>query len=122
MNGTRRALSLFSGAGGLDLGVEAAGYDVAYAVENDATAVTTLNANRKRWFPQLAEVTPLDITALDPKAVMRDLGLGAGDLDLLVGGPPCVAVHASRRARWGCPHTSATTSTRNLARCIALVL
>jgi len=95
MNGTRRALSLFSGAGGLDLGVEAAGYDVAYAVENDATAVTTLNANRKRWFPQLAEVTPLDITALDPKAVMRDLGLGAGDLDLLVGGPPCVAFSKS---------------------------
>ena len=90
-----RALSLFSGAGGLDLGVEAAGYDVVYAVENDATAVRTLNENRERWFPALAPVTPLDITALDPAAVMHNLGIAPGDLNLLVGGPPCVAFSKS---------------------------
>jgi len=89
------AISLFSGAGGLDLGVEQAGYDVVYAIEHDPIAVATLNLNRARWFPELAEVEPLDITQLDPLAIMADLELEAGDIDLLVGGPPCVAFSKS---------------------------
>ena len=48
------AVSLFSGAGGLDLGVEAAGYRVVYAMENDVTAIATLNRNRAIWFPRYA--------------------------------------------------------------------
>jgi DNA (cytosine-5)-methyltransferase 1 len=90
-----RAVSLFAGAGGLDLGVERAGYSVIHAVENDATAVATMNRNRARFFPTLAEVEPLDITTLDPLAVMTELGVVAGDIDLLVGGPPCVAFSKS---------------------------
>ena len=93
--GSRRAVSLFSGAGGLDLGVERAGYSVIYAVENDPTAVATLNRNRPRWYPELAEVTPLDITKLDPEDVLATLGAEPGDIDLLVGGPPCVAFSKS---------------------------
>jgi DNA (cytosine-5)-methyltransferase 1 len=89
------AFSLFAGAGGLDLGVEAAGYEVVYAVDNEAPAVETLNRNRDRWFPSLPETEPLDITQLEPRDVMRDLGLAAGDVDLLVGGPPCVAFSKS---------------------------
>jgi hypothetical protein len=65
-----RAVSLFSGAGGLDIGVERAGYAVAFAVENDPTAVATLNRNRARYFPALGEVAALDITTLDPLRVM----------------------------------------------------
>jgi DNA (cytosine-5)-methyltransferase 1 len=90
-----RAFSLFTGAGGLDLGVEAAGYDVVYAIENDATAVKTLNRNRGVWFPTLPEVEPLDITTLKPRAVMKDLGIRRGEIDLLIGGPPCVAFSKS---------------------------
>jgi DNA (cytosine-5)-methyltransferase 1 len=89
----RRAVSLFAGAGGLDLGVEAAGYSVVYAVENDAVAVETLNRNRPRWFPALDAVLPLDITKLDPQIVMDEIG--PGEIDLLVGGPPCVAFSKS---------------------------
>jgi DNA (cytosine-5)-methyltransferase 1 len=90
-----RAVSLFSGAGGLDLGVEQAGYEILYAVEHDPIAVATLNLNRARWFPRLPEVEPLDITRLEPRLVMRDLELEAGEVDLLVGGPPCVAFSKS---------------------------
>ena len=89
------AFSLFAGAGGLDLGVEAAGYKVIYAVENDPQAVATLNQNRDRFFSELPETLPLDITQTDPKAVMREIGLKKGELDLLVGGPPCVAFSKS---------------------------
>jgi DNA (cytosine-5)-methyltransferase 1 len=93
--GALRAFSLFTGAGGLDLGVEGAGYSVISAIENDPTAVHTLNLNRERFFPALPEVEPMDITQLDPQAVMRDLGIGPGEVDLLVGGPPCVAFSKS---------------------------
>ena len=90
-----RAFSLFAGAGGLDLGVEAAGYSCVFAVEYDRVAVETLNQNRAAWFPGLPEVTPLDITQLAPRALMRELDLAPGDIDLLVGGPPCVAFSKS---------------------------
>ncbi len=39
------AISLFSGAGGLDLGVEAAGYRVTAAVEHDQDAALTMEKN-----------------------------------------------------------------------------
>lgn len=89
------ALSLFAGAGGLDIGVEGAGFDVLFAVEYDERAVETLNLNRERYFTKLAPVEPLDITKLQPQDVMRQLGLKQGELDLLVGGPPCVAFSKS---------------------------
>jgi len=89
------AFSLFAGAGGLDLGVEQAGYRVLYAVENDPVAVETLNRNRASFFPDLPETEPLDITALDPRHVMKAIGLRKGDIGLLVGGPPCVAFSKS---------------------------
>src|SRR6266571_2301051 len=89
------AFSLFAGAGGLDLGVEQAGYRVIYAVENDPVAVETLNRTRAAFFPDLAETSPLDITTLDPRDVMRQLSLKKGETDLLVGGPPCVAFSKS---------------------------
>src|SRR5579859_2956248 len=87
----RRAVSLFSGAGGLDLGIERAGYSVVFGVENDQTAVATLNRNRATWYPRLGEVAPLDITTLDPEDVLALLDVRPGEIDLLVGGPPCVA-------------------------------
>jgi DNA (cytosine-5)-methyltransferase 1 len=89
------AFSLFTGAGGLDLGVESAGYNVIFAIESDPIAVKTLNLNRKRFFPYLPEVDPLDITQLDPKAVMEEMRIARGEIDLLVGGPPCVAFSKS---------------------------
>jgi DNA (cytosine-5)-methyltransferase 1 len=89
------AFSLFAGAGGLDLGVERAGFRVIAAVENEPNAVDTLNANRFDHFRSLAKVESVDITAADPQMVLREVGLKAGDVDLLVGGPPCVAFSKS---------------------------
>jgi DNA (cytosine-5)-methyltransferase 1 len=42
-------VSLFSGAGGLDLGFELEGFEVAEAVEIDSACVATLRRNRPRW-------------------------------------------------------------------------
>jgi DNA (cytosine-5)-methyltransferase 1 len=91
----RTAFSLFSGAGGLDLGVEQAGFDVTFAIESDPVAVSTLNLNRNVFFKTLPMTETMDITNEHPQSLMRKAGMRKGDVDLLVGGPPCVAFSKS---------------------------
>jgi DNA (cytosine-5)-methyltransferase 1 len=81
------AISLFAGAGGLDLGVEAAGFDIRAAVEYDRDAALTMEKN----FPKLASpVIQKNIIETTTDEVMRAAGLRKGQRpDLLVGGPPC---------------------------------
>lgn len=81
------AISLFSGAGGLDLGAEQAGYVVAAAVERDQDAATTMEKN----FTHLASpVIQTDILDVPTRDILRAAGLkGRERPDLLIGGPPC---------------------------------
>lgn len=81
------AISIFSGAGGLDLGVEAAGYRVTAAVEHDPDAAQTMEKN----FHHLAgPVIRQDILEVPTRELLRRAGLTRrARPDLLVGGPPC---------------------------------
>jgi DNA (cytosine-5)-methyltransferase 1 len=81
------ALSLFSGAGGLDLGIEAAGFQTAAAVEINEDAADTMEKN----FPGLANpVIRQSILDVPTREILRAAGLkGRERPDLLVGGPPC---------------------------------
>lgn len=81
------AISLFSGAGGLDLGVEQAGYQVRAAVERYSDATATMEKN----FPHLAAaVIRADILDVPTADILHAAGLwGTARPDLLVGGPPC---------------------------------
>lgn len=78
------AISLFAGAGGLDVGVDGAGFRTICAVELDAHCVSTLHRNARG-----KTVWQVDVRALDPAGVAASLNLKAGDLALLHGGPPC---------------------------------
>lgn len=84
------ALSLFSGAGGLDLGASWAGFEILAHVEIDPHCCATLRswAKRERSRTRIVEA---DINTINPTTLMSDLHLEAGDLDLLMGGPPCQA-------------------------------
>lgn len=82
---TRSVVSLYSGAGGLDLGLEAAGLEVVLCVELDSDCRATLARNRPDW--TLSD--PGDIFELDPETVLRQLSLRPRDLAVVAGGPPC---------------------------------
>jgi DNA (cytosine-5)-methyltransferase 1 len=78
------AIDLFSGCGGLTLGLKLAGFSVKAAVENDPLAVRTYKANHRR-----VRVCAGDIRAVKARTLMKELGMKPGDLDLLAGCPPC---------------------------------
>jgi len=81
------AISLFSGAGGLDLGVEAAGFRVTAAVEHDTDAALTMEKN---FYHLASPVIRRDILQVPTREILQRAGLSQGQRsDLLVGGPPC---------------------------------
>ncbi|MCU7937076.1 MAG: DNA (cytosine-5-)-methyltransferase [Candidatus Thiodiazotropha sp. (ex Dulcina madagascariensis)] len=81
----RTVLSLYTGAGGLDLGLEAAGFEPVFCVEIDEDARQTIAVNRPRW--QLAE--PGDIHKIRAADLLEQAKLNPGELSLLSAGPPC---------------------------------
>lgn len=85
---TLKALSLFSGAGGMDIGVIQAGFEILASIEIDPYACETLRANISRE-RRRTKVYEEDIRKIDPASLMGELGLSEGELDLLFGGPPC---------------------------------
>lgn len=84
------AVSLFSGAGGMDLGVMQAGFEIIAYVEIDPHCCETLRAAAIRE-NRRTRVIEDDIRKIDPVQLMGDLCLKPGELDLLCGGPPCQA-------------------------------
>lgn len=94
-------LSLFSGAMGLDLGLEKTGrYRFLACLEKEPVFCDTIRLNRdKGRLPAQLKIYEGDIAAFDPHKIMRELSLKPGDLDLLVGGPPCQAFSTAGRRK-----------------------
>jgi DNA (cytosine-5)-methyltransferase 1 len=81
-----KALSFFSGALGLDLGLEQASIEILLTCEMDKACRETISLNR----PDTALIG--DLTQYSAKDIRENAGLGkAEDIDLVIGGPPCQA-------------------------------
>lgn len=102
-----RVGSLFSGAGGLDLGFSRLEpYQVVFHLDNDDTAVETLRANSVRdgLLDENATIVNADVTEYVrdyPENVGEDQFLPPSEIDFLVGGPPCQPFSAAARRSGG---------------------
>ncbi len=77
-------IDLFAGVGGLSLGAARAGFNLSLAVELDEHAM----AAHRRNFPNCKHLQK-DISKLTGEDLLREAELEPGELDGLVGGPPC---------------------------------
>lgn len=79
-----KLISLFSGAGGMDIGFHQAGFVTAVAVEQDSSCCQTLRRN----MPDVPVIEG-DITQIDTQTILHTAGLAPLEAALVVGGPPC---------------------------------
>lgn len=94
-----RTLSLFSGAGGLDIGFHDAGFQIVTSVELDKRFVATLQANSgENKYLGKAEVICDDIRNFSPPENFN--------VDFIIGGPPCQTFSAAGRRAAGVPGTT----------------
>jgi len=88
-------VSLYSGAGGLDIGLEWAGFETRVCIEYDSNACDTLRTNQNlahngvHKMLNKAFVLEEDIHNLSSEEILSVGGLKKGKVGLVVGGPPC---------------------------------
>lgn len=90
------AIDLFSGAGGFSLAAYNAGVDVLAAIEFDQNAAETHQKNLVERLGAPTQVFAQDITKVDIHSIMRYQGIKEGELDILLGGPPCQGFSSHR--------------------------
>lgn len=78
----RDVISLFSGAMGLDIGLEKAGLNITIGQDFDTNCVATMRANGHK-------VLCGDIRDINPEDLLNQVGMIRGEPFLICGGPPC---------------------------------
>ncbi len=92
-------VSLFSGAMGLDIGLEQTGrFRVVACVEKVPAFCESIRANKRagRLNHKLA-VFERDINDLQPEEILEATGLDVGEIDVIAGGPPCQSFSTAGR-------------------------
>ncbi|EGJ33707.1 MULTISPECIES: DNA cytosine methyltransferase [Moorena] len=95
------AISLFCGAGGCSLGFKQAGYSIVYANDKDAAAVETYRINFTESL-----CSNEDIDNLDFGQVLSEIVMKPGELDILIGGPPCQGFSTAGSRFWDDPRNN----------------
>ncbi len=97
-----KTLSLFSGAGGLDIGFHTAGYEIVACVEIESQYCKTLEANKGvgKTFNADARIICEDVRRFDAREFA-----GQG-VNCIIGGPPCQTFSAAGRRSGGVLGTS----------------
>lgn len=78
------SIDLFCGAGGITQGFRQVGYNCLYANDFMPEAIETFRHNHPSTLSECKSIEEVNATTL-----RKTLGIQKGDLDVLVGGPPC---------------------------------
>lgn len=95
------AIDLFSGAGGLCLGMKSAGVNVILSNELEADFAKTHEVN----FPEIRMLNR-DIATVDFRAELKSVGLEPGEVHIVAGGPPCQGFSTVGKKNFGDPRNS----------------
>lgn len=79
-----KAIDLFCGCGGISVGLRNVGFEIIAGIDIEKKYICSFKHN----FPN-AKALNVDITTISPRAFMDTIGIVEGEIDLLVGGPPC---------------------------------
>jgi DNA (cytosine-5)-methyltransferase 1 len=90
------AIDLFAGAGGFSLAAHQEDFKLLAAIEFDQNAAKTYQHNIVNRLGEKTDVIAQDINKVDVKAFVKSTGLKKGDLDLVMGGPPCQGFSSHR--------------------------
>ncbi|MCU5408229.1 DNA cytosine methyltransferase [Bacillus cereus] len=105
-------ISFFAGAGGLDMGIHKAGFDVRISVEIEPIYCETLRKNH----PHL-NVIQGDIMTYTKEQVLEQANLQDGEVDLMIGGSPCQSFStAGKRQAFSDPRGQAMLKFAELVR------
>lgn len=79
------AVSFFTGAGGLDMGIEKSGFDIKLCIEIEKKYCDTLKMNHPKW-----NINNVDIMKYNKNRIYEEAGLESSDeISLMFGGSPC---------------------------------
>lgn len=95
-------VSLFTGAGGLDVGIETTEqFKLLAAVELEPKFCETLQKNKANGIfgDQETKIIQADLSTYSPEQLMAELDINPGDIDVLVGGPPCQSFSTAGRRK-----------------------
>jgi DNA (cytosine-5)-methyltransferase 1 len=90
-----KVFDIFSGCGGMSWGLHKSGFEVIGALDNLPIALETFALNHPN-----AKIFGGDIRDYDPAKIRKDFNLKKGELDCLVGGPPCQGFSKNVRAAY----------------------
>lgn len=108
-----KAISLFCGAGGCSLGFQKAGFEIIYASDFNKPAIETYKLN----FPNTTSEVK-DICEQDFNQILKDQSLKKGELDILIGGPPCQGFSTGGLKFWDDPRNQLL---KQYVRCLEIV-
>lgn len=112
MNKKLKAISLFAGAGGCSLGFKEAGVEIIAAYDNSDAAVETYNKNFGNRNCQ-----NVDLSSCNFKTIRKQLGILKGEMDLIIGGPPCQGFTTAGNRFWDDPRNKLVQNYANALEC-----
>src|SRR5882724_2373461 len=86
------AIDLFAGSGGMSTGFRMAGFEIRCAIEADPHASATYKKNHPTTLLNQSKIQDVD-----PRKCLRQIGLRAGEVTAIIGGPPCQGFSVSNK-------------------------